>query len=173
VVSETWDAIANWIIAGATILLVISGGLLAYHKRSAGVVTAVLGAAIVFALLLTFSRYQDFEGYGVTVHMWKKEQVEAAELISRLKYLSESNAQQSALVAARVGYSDSAFSNVELMNILTQTEATLRVVNTPEAVKQELTAPIIERVKLNYIAAAKTLVDSGAPAGGRLAVSMD
>jgi hypothetical protein len=151
----SWDKISNFIIAVAAIGLLIVGSCLAlaYNDRTqaAGV---VLGFAFLCLILLVCSRFKHVKGFGFEAEMWDQKQIEAAALIDRLKLLSESNAQQTALIAAHLGLMDSGLTNPQLAELLVQTEQTLVAVGTPKSKRYEFTAPLIERIKMNYFFAA-------------------
>lgn len=151
----SWDFFYNLIIALATIGLLTLGGYLAWKGRSHA--QLVLIFAFLFAVLLVCSRFKHFKGFGFEAEMWDQKQIEAAALIDRLTQLSESTAQQTGLIASRLGLWGSGLTNPELAELLAQTEKTLETVGTSKSKRNELTAPIIDRIKWNYILAAQSL----------------
>jgi len=149
----SWDFFYNLIIALATIGLLSVGGYLAWKGRTHA--KWVLVFAFLFAVLLVCSRFKHVKGFGFEAEMWDQKQIEAAALIDRLTLLSESTAQQTGLIAARLGFMDSGLTNPQLAELLAQTEKTLTAVGTSKSKRDELTAPVINRIKWNYISDAK------------------
>lgn len=152
-----WEFIYNLIIALAAIGLFLVGGYLAWKGRPHA--QGVLVFAFLVLVLLVCYRFKHVKGFGFEAEMWDQKQTDAAKLIDRLKLLSESNAQQMGLIAAHLGIMDSGLTNPQLAELLTQTEQTLAAVDTPKSKRDEFTAPLIERIKKNYVFAAKRVAD--------------
>ena len=153
-----WDIISNVILAAAATGLLILGGFLLYSNRTTAA-TAALSFAILFSVLLVGARFKHFKGFGFEAEMWDQKQVEAAALIDRLSLLSETTAEQTGLVASRLGFMDSGFTNPELAALLNQMERTLSATGIAKSKRNELEAPVVERIKKNYVFSSKQVAD--------------
>jgi len=149
----SWDFIYNLIIALATISLLSVGVYLAWYGRSHA--QLVLIFAFLFAVLLVCSRFKHVKGFGFEAEMWDQKQIEAAKLIDRLTLLSETTAQQIVLIATRVGFYGETLTIRQLSSLLVQIEKILAAVETPKSKRNEITAPIINRIKMNYVLVAQ------------------
>ena len=153
-----WNIISNLILAAGAIGLLGVGGFLLYGNRTAAAATA-LSFAFLFCVLLVGARFKHFKGFGFEAEMWDQKQVEAAALIDRLSLLSESTAEQTGLVASRLGLWDSGFTNPELAALLDQMERTLSATDIAKSKRNELAAPVVERIKKNYVFSSKQVAD--------------
>jgi len=145
--------IANGIITLSAIGLLSLGGLLAFKDQKAAI--AVLGFGFLMAVLLVISKFKRFKGFGFEAEMWEEKQIEAAQLIDRLSTMSEAISRQVALIASRLGLWDSAFSNLELIDLIEDTRRLLVAGGISKEKQVELLLPAVQRVERNYWFAAQ------------------
>ncbi len=144
------DIISSVIIAGGAVGLLIIGGILAYNNQT-GAAKAALGFAFLFSVLLVAARFKRFKGFGFEAEMWDQKQIEAAALIDRLSILSATSAEQTGLIASHLGLMDSGFTNPELAELLNQMERTLSATDIEKSKRNAFAAPVIKRIKKNYV----------------------
>jgi hypothetical protein len=134
------------------------GGYLCWRNDSAAVATAALGFVFLLTLLLHMAKFKRVKGFGFEGETWDQEQVKAAELRKSLSEISLSLSQQAALLAAKVGYWDSALSLNELAGVLKQIGKSLDAIGISNDKKLEILTPIYRRVEQYYWTQASGLV---------------
>jgi hypothetical protein len=123
---------------------------LCLRNDSPATAATALGFAFLFLLLLHMSKFKHVKGFGFEGETWDQEQVKAAELRKSLSEITLSLSQQAALLAAKVGYWDSALSLNELSGVLKQTRRSLDAIGISDDKKEEILTPIYRRVEQYY-----------------------
>jgi hypothetical protein len=147
---DDWITIA--FVSGFLVTLISGLRLFFSEKKGAG---TILFISLALAILSVGTQYKhiefDLTNGKITTETWGQKQDEAATIIRNLKPLSEANAQQASLIASKLGLWNSGYTNPELENLLIQINEILTAAGSTKTKYNELIAPIIERVKLNYV----------------------
>jgi hypothetical protein len=144
------ETVANWFVLIAAVAFLVLGGYLAFTGEKTASATAVLTVACFLVLLVVISKLKHVKGFGFEGETWDQEQVKAAELRKSLSEISEILSQQVSLIAAKVGYWDSALSLDELMDIIAKSNQWLQVIGISKERKDEILLPVYRRVEQYY-----------------------
>jgi hypothetical protein len=131
-----------------------------YLSGATASATSAMGFVFLLVVVLTISNYKRIKGFGFEAEMWEEKQVQAAKLIDRLELLSKATTQQVALIAAKLGLWDNGLSNLELAEMVDVTRKILQSTGTSEAERKNILAPLYRRIVLNYINAARQLLEN-------------
>ena len=118
-----------------------------------------LAFCVALAVVLVGARFKHVKGFGIEAELWSEKQAEAATLVDRLKVLSVSTSEQTALLASRLGRWESGLSNRELVSLLQQTAQLLDTFQIDKARQEEILSPIRARLEMNLVAAAYLAID--------------
>lgn len=147
----TW--VANIIITLGAIFLLGVGIYLAVQDKTATAGTA-LGFAALFVVLLLLAKFKHVKAFGFEAEMWEQKQVEAAALVDKLTALATLTSEQVALISAKLGLWSGALTNPEMVALMKQAGAVMQSTEVPENRRDEILAPIRDRVLMNYWGAA-------------------
>jgi hypothetical protein len=151
------QVVANIVIALGAVGLLAVGGYLGFADKTASA-SAVLGSAFILVVLLVVAKFKRVKGFGFEVEMWEQTQVEAAELVERLTDLSNAVAKQVALIASKLGLWRSALSHPEMADLMEQVAQLFAAANKPKAQRDEMLAPLYDRIELDYWSAAQGVI---------------
>ena len=147
----------NLLISIFAISLTVGGFYLAMNDKPvpSGM---LLGFGFLFVVLLILAKFKRFKGFGFEAELWEDKQIEAAELVNRLRLISVSVAEQVVLISSKLGLWDSGFSFPEMANLLEQANKLLEASGIPETNREDILNPIYKRIELNYWHAARNAV---------------
>jgi hypothetical protein len=144
-------------IGALAVLLILIGGFIALTDK-----TRSAAAPLAFGLLLIamvfLAKFRHFEFWGLKFETWDQKQVEAAELVDRLRLISDGTSEQVALLASKIGIWDSGFTNPQLQFQIDQIHALLVAANVSKLRQEEILDPVYRRVHLNLFFAACQLI---------------
>jgi hypothetical protein len=150
---ETAFYISSYVITAFAAVALLGIGIFSLCRRetsSKAAVTAVLSFGFLALLLLNMSKFKHVKGFGFEAETWDQKQVEAAKLVDQLSSTSEALSQQVALLASRLGIFGASLTNLQLLDLLQQTEKILEAASIPKARRDELLLPIRQRIAYNY-----------------------
>jgi hypothetical protein len=141
--------IADAIISIGAIALLGVGVYQGMNDRTASS-TSLLGFGFLLVVLLVLAKFKRFKGFGFEAEMWEEKQIEAAALVDRLSLLSEAVAQQVALIASKLGLWDAGLSFPQMADLLDQTQRLLDAAEVLPDRRDDILAPLYQRIELNY-----------------------
>lgn len=151
---------SNVIIALGAIALLSAGTYLGLQNESASAGT-VLGFGFLLVVLLLLAKFKRIKGFGFEAEMWDEKQIQAAVLVDKLTALATLTSEQVALISAKLGLWDSALTNPQMIALLKQADTVLQATDVPKSKRDEILAPIRDRIALNYLNVAHHIADAG------------
>lgn len=119
------DALYRGILCLGSILLFALGAYLAFLDK-VGSATTVFASAIICTIFVYLTRFKKFNGFGIQAELWDEKQVEAAELIDKLKPLTTELGKLLITISARMGRLGSAMNRSEMLEITANIERLLK-----------------------------------------------
>jgi hypothetical protein len=154
------DGYFRFAIGALAVLLLLIGGYIALTDKTRAAVTP-LAFGLLFIAMVFLAKFRHFEFWGMKFETWDQKQVEAAELVDRLRLISDGTSEQVALIAAKIGTWDSGFTNPQLQTQIDRVHSLLTAANVAKARQEEILEPVYNRVHLNLFFAACQVILKG------------
>jgi hypothetical protein len=94
------DGYFRFATGALAVLLILIGGYIALTDRTRAAVTPLTFGLLLIAMVF-LAKFRHFEFWGMKFETWDQKQVEAAELVDRLRLISDGTSEQVALLPQR------------------------------------------------------------------------
>lgn len=152
--------VSNVIITVGAISLLTVGAYLALQDKTASA-SAALGFGFLLVVLLLLAKFKRFRGFGFEAEMWDEKQVQAAVLVDKLTALAMLTSEQVALISAKLGLWSGGLTNPQMVALMKQADAVLEATGVGQPKRDEILAPIRDRIAFNFWDVARFIAGAG------------